>query len=200
MGNPQAIWNYEVKEAEGMARQLLDRNTDPITSRSAISAGGLLNRFRHGRKLKTTRDNLLFTKQLAFDAAREIFQGQDRETRMRSIAAKTKGLLDQDKEGVYTDKIRRKQVREISLLTDHYLGLLQTEEKSYPQMIRTAYQTPERYRSFLDSLEKAEHEVIQASISTVRRGSKMDRVRWFDKVKQVCREARQRELAEIFRL
>lgn len=52
----------------------------------------------------------LITKQLSFDAAKEIFQGQDRSFEMRAVEIKTKNLLDKDSLPIQ---------RKISILPQH---------------------------------------------------------------------------------
>ncbi len=153
-------------------------------------------RFR--KRLNLTRKNLLFTKRLAFAAAKEISQGKGRAEEVRFIEIKTKELLEKEKKGLYTEKVRRKQLHEIEVLVDHYLGLLNSNRASFPEMIRTSYQSYKDYLSFLHKLHHAEQEVIQATLATMRRGTKKDRRGWFRKVMETCRQVRMEEAERIF--
>ena len=181
-----------------MARRLLENQKIKIGWRILLLPFFLLDYFRFKKSLFVTRKNLLYTKQLAFDAAKDIYQGEDRSSEMDSIENKTKNFLDQDKKGLYTEKIRRKQLHEIELLIDHYLGLLNSNKSSYDEMIKIAYPFKKKYLSFYHTLRKAEQEVIQAAIATMRQGSKKDRAQWFKKVENVSRKAWLEEIDKIF--
>jgi hypothetical protein len=153
---------------------------------------------RYGKNHYVTRKNLLFTKQLAFDAAKKISQGADRSLVMGTVESKTQNLLDKEKKGFYTEKIRRKQLFEIELLVYHYLKLLASDKSTYDEMIKTAYPSHGRYLSFYGSLLKAEMEVIQAATATMRKGSKKERRRWFEKVEQFSKKAWTEEIERIY--
>ncbi len=198
MANPRAIWNHEVKKANKIARRLLDNRRVKAGWRILLLPFFLLDYFRFKKHLWVTRKNLLFTKQLAFDGARAIFEGSDRPTEISVIEKKTRGLLDRDKKGLYTEKIRRKQLHEIELLFDHYLGLLHSNRSDYDEMTKASYQTKRKYVAFLNTLQTAEDEVLQASITTVRTGTKKDRRLWFEKVKAATKKVRLAEAGNIF--
>jgi hypothetical protein len=69
---------------------------------------------------------------------------------------------------------------------------------SYGEMIKVTYQSKKRYLSFLNELHEIEQEVIQAAITTMRKGSKKDRLRWFRKVQETSKKARMEEVERIF--
>ena len=52
-----------------------------------FSASKYVHYFRFKKNLWVTRKNLLFTKQLAFDGARAIFEGSDRSTEIGAFNA-----------------------------------------------------------------------------------------------------------------
>jgi hypothetical protein len=135
---------------------------------------------------------------MAFDASKEIVGGESHAMQIRLIEIKTKKLLDKQKKGYYTEKLRRKQLQEIELLIDHYLDLLNSNENRYGEMIRTTYASRQKYLSFLNRLQKAEQEVIQAAITSMKRGSKQERLAWFRRVEEVSKEARGGEVEQIF--
>ena len=198
MANSRTIWNYEVKKADKIARRLLAHNRVKAGWRILLLPFFLLNYFRFKKHLWVTRKNLLFTRQLAFDGAKAIFEGGDRSTEIVAIERKTKNFLDKDKKGFYTEKIRRKQLHEIDLLLDHYLGLLNSDKSDYDGMTAVRYQTRGKYLSFIDTLQKAEMEVIQAAVSTMRKGSKSDRRQWFNRIKDISRQSWMDEVQRIF--
>ena len=171
-----------------MARRLIETESVKFGWRILLLPSFLLDYSRFKKNCFLTRKNLLYTKQLAFDAAKKIFQGQARASEMASIEFKTKNLLDKDKKGLYTEKIRRKQLQEIELLIDHYLSLFNSDKADYDGMIKTVYPSKQKYMTFFNTLQRAEQEVIQAAIATVRKGSKKDRIQWFKKVENVSRK------------
>ncbi len=193
-----SIWNHEINVENKIARNLVETKKVKFGWRILIPPFFLLDYFRYKKSLILTRKNLLFTKQLSFDAAKEIFQGKDRSFEIRSIEIKTKNILDKDRKGFYTEKIRRKQFHEIDLLITHYLGLLNSRKSKYDEMIKTFYKTKGKYLSFLNTLQKAEQEVIQASITTIKKGSKKNRIQWFKKVEETSKKAMMDEVERIF--
>jgi hypothetical protein len=198
MANSRTIWNYEVKKADKIAGRLLENSRVKAGWRMLLLPFFLLDYFRFKKNLWVTRKNLLFTKQLAFDGARAIFEGSDRSTEIGAIEQKTKNFLNKDKKGFYTEKIRRKQLHEIEVLLDHYLGLLNSDKSNYDGMTEVSYQTRGKYLSFIDTLQKAEREVIQAAVTTMRKGSKSDRRQWFKRVKEISRQTWIDEAKRIF--
>jgi biotin synthase-like enzyme len=132
--------------------------------------------FSHMR-LKGAREvfaqNLLFTKKLALDAALAMTKnGQSKPHAMSNLEEKTKALLASVEDGIYSEKIRQKQLEEVHLLIDHYCRLLQAEGEEYPTLVAHAYNTLNRYNSFLEELKGAEEEVNRAALKTL--GSQAD--------------------------
>jgi len=198
MKNFRSVWRHEVKQADKMACGIIETKQPPVNWRILLLPLWISDHIRFKKSLSLTRKNLLFTKRLAFDAAKEIFGGKDRALEFRLIEIKTKNLLDKEKKGLYTEKIRRKQFAEIDLLIDHYLALFNSNRKAYGEMVKAAYSSKKTYQSFLSKLQKSEEEVIQASITSVRRGSKKDRTRWFQKVKSTSKKIKTAEVDMIF--
>ena len=144
------------------------------------------------------RKNLFFTKKFALDAGNNIHQGKDRALEIRLIEINTKAILDKEKKGFYTEKIRNKQLREIEFLIDHYLDLLSSNQPSCKDAIKAKYTSKGKYLHFLNSLQKIEQEVIQAAITTMRKGTKRERRLWFDKVKATTRKVRLKEADRFY--
>ncbi len=128
----------------------------------------IISFIKHKRTKEIFTLNFLFTKKLALEAALDMVgKGQTKEDAMEGIKEKTGELLSSDEKGIYSQKIRNKQMREIDLLIDHYVKLLQTPAKDYKTMIQSAYQTWEQYNAFLTELKRAERDVNRAAQQTV---------------------------------
>lgn len=198
MEGSKVIWDHEVDQSDKIARSLIEAGKVGFSWRIFFFPSELVKYIRYRRSLFLTRKNLLFTKQLAFEAAKEIFQGKDRALEIDSIEIKTKEFLRKDEKRIYTEKIRRKQLHEIELLIDHYLLLFNSNKSGYAEMIEAAYQSKKEYLSFLDKLQQIEEEVIHAAIVTVQRESRKDRLIWFRKVQDVSMKTRMEEVERIF--
>ncbi len=198
MEKSSVIWNSEVDQADKIARGLIETKRAEFRWKTLFYPSLLLACIRFRKHLFLTRKNFLFTKQLAFEAAKEISRGKDHAGERSSIEIKTKKILEKDGKGFYSEKIRLKQLDEIELLIDHYLQLLNSDRPSYAEMIKTAYKSKKEYLSFLNKLQRTEEEVIQAAVVTMQKGSTQDRLKWFKKVQRVSRKARMEEVERIF--
>jgi hypothetical protein len=127
-----------------------------------------MNLFKHRRKKEAFILNLLFTKKLALDAAKEMVANDlTREAALSSAETATNSVLAADNKGVYSDKVRQKQLREIDLLIGHYHILMMAEGKDYESMLRGAYGDRQVYLEFLRQLNRAEKEVNHAALQMV---------------------------------
>lgn len=198
MGNSRAIWKHEVNQADKIARDLIDASRIKLGWRILLLPNFIVDYIRFKKSLMLTRKNFLFTKRFAFNAAKQIYRGENRAEQVRFIEIKTTKLLDKERKGYYTEKIRRKQLQEIEQLIDHYLRLLRSNKNKYAEMIRAIYQSRKEYLSFLNALQKVEQEVIQAAITTMKKGSKQERLNWFGKVEEAFKKARMEEAEKIF--
>jgi hypothetical protein len=198
MGNERTIWNHEVKQANKIARSLVDASRIKLGWRILLLPNFLIQYFYYKKNLILTRKNLLFTKRMAFDAAKEIEGGGSRATQIRLVEIKTKKLLDKERKGYYTEKLRRKQLNEIEMLIEHYLSLLNSKGKNHAEMVRAEYPSKEKYLSFLNRLQKAEQGVIQAAITSMKKASKQERIAWFTQLTAATEEARGEEVEQIF--
>jgi hypothetical protein len=198
MGHERTIWNHEVKQANKIARSLVDAKRIKSGWRILLLPDFFIHYIYYKKNLILTRKNLLFTKRMAFDAAKEIVGGESRATQIRLVEIKTKKLVDRERKGYYTEKLRRKQLNEISLLIDHYLNLLNSKGKNHAELIRGQYPSKEKYVSFLKRLQGAEQGVIQAAITSMKRGSRQERIAWFTRLTAASKEAREEEVEQIF--
>jgi len=198
MKNYRVIWKHEVDQANQIALALLSNQGLIPLWRFLIVPLFFLDRFRFDKKVRRTRKNLLFTKKLAFTAAREIKSGKERSWELRRIEIKTKEILNKDRGGFYTEKVIKKQLVEIDFLIDYFLQLLDTNQPTYPQMIMAHFKKKGRFTNFLIELQKVEEEVIQAAVTSMRTGNKKERRNWFDKLRQATKESRMKEAEKIF--
>ena len=144
--------------------------------------------------------NLLFTKNLALEAAFDMIEkGLGKEKVISKIKDKTGDILASDTKGVYSQKIRLKQMKEIELLVGHYQRLLEAEGQDYDTMTKNAYQTLEKYTAFLDQLEQAEKEVYKAAQKTVKATTGSDLVSKMEKATERVRKARAEKIFETIK-
>jgi hypothetical protein len=198
MGNFRTIWKHEVAQTDQISKILLDNKKVALDWKIMLVPVFLYKVYRYRKDLGFTRKNFLFTKQLAYDAAKNIFQGKEQAWEFRRIEIQTKEVLDREKKGFYTEKIRRRQLSEIDLLIKHYLGLFNAKQSKYPEIINEIYKSKANYLSFLSALQKAEEDVIQAAITTMRKGTKKDRRKWFQSVKDTTKKVRMAEADKIY--
>jgi hypothetical protein len=198
MANMGHIWQRETRQADRIAGVLTEASKVKIGWRILLLPLFLTDYFRHLGRRRRTRKNLLFTKELAFDAAKNAHKTGEPAWEIRKYETKTQEILDREKKGLYTDKIRRKQLLEIEFLMNHYLDLFKVDGSSYKAVIKSMYPSRGRYLEFLNKLQKAEEDVIQAAIATVRKGSKKERRQWYDKVRTTTRKFRMEETDRIY--
>lgn len=199
MGNLKNIRRHEIKRTREIARRIIEKKQVAMISKILLFPFYAIAILRYRRSITRTSKNLFFTQQLAMDAAEEVMQGTERNAALEGIDARTREILEKEGKGLYTEKIRRKQFREIECLLNHYLRLLKGEGDTYGQMVKAAYNSKKEYLAFLKKLRAKEQEVIQASVATVRTGSKKDRMTWFRKVQEATQDARREEADVIFR-
>lgn len=158
----------------------------------------IANFFRFKRSREIFALNFLFTKKLALEAAfNMIKKDQNKEEAMAWIKDKTKEILFSDQKGIYSQKIRQKQLKEIELLIDHYLKLLGAEGKDYESMTKNAYQVRENYSAFLTMLKQAETEVNRAAQQTVKVATASDLVSKMENAVEKIRTARAEKIFAI---
>jgi len=144
--------------------------------------------------------NLLFTKNLALEAAFDMIEkGLGKEKVISKIKDKTGDILASDTKGIYSQKIRLKQMKEIELLVGHYQRLLEAEGQDYDTMTKNAYQTLGKYTAFLDQLEQAEKEVYKAAQKTVKATTGSDLVSKMEKATERVRKARAEKIFETIK-
>jgi hypothetical protein len=128
----------------------------------------ILSFMRSKEQRELFSQNLMFTKKMALEAALEMLnKTQTKEAVMRRILSETQQLLSSVPNGLYSDAIRQKQLKEIDLLIDHYCKLMQAEGNDYGTLVANAYHTKEHYAIFQDKLTSVEQEVTRAARETL---------------------------------
>ncbi|OGP89618.1 MAG: hypothetical protein A2157_17070 [Deltaproteobacteria bacterium RBG_16_47_11] len=123
-------------------------------------------RFRRAREIFVL--NFLFTKKLALEAAFDMVKkGGTKEEAVARVKEKTGEILASDQKGIYSSKIRQRQMREMELLIDHYYKLLNAEGRDYATMVKKTYKDRKDYAAFIGQLGQVEKEVIRAATQTL---------------------------------
>ena len=105
-------------------------------------------------------------------------------------------ILSSDQKGIYSEKVRLKQILEIDLLIDHYQKLLVSEGKNYSDMVKAAYEDREVFNTFLNRLTSAEKEVNRAALQTV--GKNIEAKDFVARMEKAVSRIRDRDLDNIF--
>ncbi|MFP4071405.1 MAG: NF038143 family protein, partial [Desulfovibrionales bacterium] len=129
----------------------------------------------------------LHTKTLALDAALEESKGH------KPLDERSAQDLPSEDQAW---KIREQQHQELDLLREHYLLLLRSSGKSYPELVRSGYSTSGAYRSFLNRLIKAEGAVNRAVLDVHHPGEEAQDV--VHRMEQNAEDLREKEIQEIF--
>ncbi|UCE51428.1 MAG: NF038143 family protein, partial [Desulfobacterales bacterium] len=87
------------------------------------------------------------------------------------------------------------QLREIDLLIDHYLKLLQAEGDDYASLVLSAYPTNEDYRVFQQKLTSIEKQVAQTARRTLGAQTDADML---IRIESATDELRSAEIQQIF--
>jgi hypothetical protein len=194
----RTIWKHEVQQAQKIALALLSDQALIPAWRFFILPLYLMDRFRFDRRVRQIRRNLLFTKKLALEAAKNVHAGKQRTWEMRRIEARTGDILAKEKKGLYTEPVRLKQLAEIEVFTDYYLDLIDSNQNNYVDMVKALFGSKGKYLNFLASLQRTEQDVMQAAVDTMRTGSKKERRQWFEKVGATSKKIRLQEADAIF--
>lgn len=125
----------------------------------------LTNLMKNKRAKEVFILNYLFTKNLAVEAAKlSAIKTVDKPEALTLAEIKTENILLSDKKGLYSNRIRQAQLKEIALLFDHYQFLISTEAKEYNLMVKLAYPSRESLEDFYIQLTRIEIEVNKAAL------------------------------------
>ncbi len=149
---------------------------------------------RRSSETRRYSDLFLFPRKLSLDGALDILNGEDRKKILSQIEDAMKQWLASL--NLYSEKLHRKHMEEISLLIDHYSKLLHAEGNDYSGLVKYTYQARESYEAYLHRLSAAEQEVDHA-IAEMRGETKEIWERLRAEALQV-RELRTKEVNQIF--
>jgi hypothetical protein len=156
----------------------------------------LFNFLKFKRARETFALNFMFTKKLALEAAFDMIKkGENKEAAMTRIKEKTGQVLASDQKGIYSSKIRQRQMREIDLLIEHYSRLLNAEGRDYETMVKNTYMDRKNYTVFVKQLEQVEKEVIRAATQTLGNSSASGIA---SKMEETTERIRRAEIETIF--
>lgn len=163
----ERILEQERSLAKRVANTVIEQ--PPITAWEVLIPIVFLYNFLRFRRVKEIFVlNFLFTKKLALQAAFDMVKKRGtKEEAIAWVKEKTGQVLASDQKGIYSSKIRQRQMREIELLIDHYDKLLNAEGKDYITMVKNTYKDQEDYAAFVVQLEQVEKEVIRAATQTL---------------------------------
>lgn len=157
----------------------------------------VVNLLRHKRKREAFILNFLFTKKIALETARDMVERNvSRDAAMQMAEEATGKVLASDTKGVYADKVRQRQLREIELLAGHYYKLIITEGKTYEEMVEEAYSERREYLDFVRRLNQAEKEVNHAALATVGRNEAS--LNFINKMEKAVEKIRQTDADKYF--
>jgi hypothetical protein len=189
------IFKRERSLAQGLALSLIRFKTLTVWE-IMIPVIFILNyvKLKHSREIFV--QNQMFTKKMALDAALDMKKKDaSPETVMAQIQSKTKELVSSVPGGIYSDDIRRQQLKEIDLLIDHFSQLLNAEGNDYASLVAHAYHSAADYSSFLEQLKSAENEVMAAARRTL--GDQAD-MATAEKIESITDSMRAAEVKKIF--
>jgi hypothetical protein len=151
-------------------------------------------------KLKQSREvfiqNQIFTNTLALEATRDMFKrSQSRQEVFDTIEKKTKDLVSSVPDGIYSEEIRREQLKEIDFLMNHYGKLFEAEGDDYTILVRNAYVSRANYAAFLSQLSTVEKGVMMAAQRTL--GAKAD-LQAAGRLEELTEKVRAAEIEKIF--
>lgn len=100
-------------------------------------------------------------------------------------------LSEQDKD------LAQRQVQAIKVMEEHYLALMQAAGQSLEELVQNAYQSPEKYRRFINRLEETEQELNKYLLENVHTSEDSRIV--VRQVEQQCASLREEEIKLFFK-
>ena len=185
------IYNYERFIGSSVALRVV--KSKPIgVWEFLIPVVFILHFMRNKQNREVFIQNYLFTKQHALEAAHKMLKkGISREEALSRVREKTRTLLTApETQGIYSEKIREQQLKEIDFLFDHYLKLLGADGREYNALIRAAYVNRQSYLEFHEQLKSAEKSVSDAARQTLGPKADDDALRRIEKTTEDIRQAR----------
>lgn len=140
--------------------------------------------------------NLMFTKKLALEAAFEWIRDQRSiDEVMVSIEKQTQELVATAPDGIYSEQIRREQLKEARLLIEHYGRLLAADGADFKTLVSSVYPSLADYSDFTEKLRIAEARVTAAARRTL--GSRTD-TRTLARIETALNSMRNKQAQDIY--
>jgi len=185
------IYNYERHVGSAVALRVI--KSKPIgVWEFLIPIVFILHFMRNKQSREVFIQNYMFTKRHALDAAFKMLKkGLGKQDVMTNVKDKTRALLTAPQtRGIYSDAIRRQQMREIDLLFDHYGKLLGVEGEDYAALVRNAYGNRSGYMEFHEQLTTAEKKVSDAARQTLGSQADVDALQRIERATEAVRQSR----------
>ncbi len=200
------VLDTKIKNIQGEERETARAVANDVIGTMAVGVWDFLlpplfiiNLLKHQRSKEAFTLNFVFTKKLALEAAGNMLRsGLTKEASVAEVEQRTSSILSADRKGVYSEKVRLKQILEVRLLIDHYQKLITSEGKTYPEMVRAAYADRASFESFLSRLSAAEKEVNRAALQLA--GKNPEAKEFVARMEEAVRQVRRRDLDNYFPL
>lgn len=148
MQNYDIILNNERKIMEEMVDKLSEFVDVGFLKKLSLKLG----------KRKFVEDLLVGTK-LTLDAAVEVRMGEGKDKKVSEAALEISKTLSNVP---YTSEVMEAHRKNIAIVIDHFLTLLDAEGASYEDLVRSAYGSKENYLASIERIEQVEKAMIDA--------------------------------------
>lgn len=166
-----SISAYEQRMAQIITAQILEKpELSPWMILVPIVFIPFIQRYQKYKELcKAFSGGFLYTKKIALDIAYEVYKNGLPKENLPDLIIKS---VEKHPNAVpEVLNIYQKQIQEIKLLSEHYLGLLEMEKTQYGEMVISYYQNEHNYLGFINKLTEAEKEVNRATSRTFKDGA-----------------------------
>jgi len=166
--NYKSILAYETKTAQIITSKIIEK---PELSAWMVLMPIVFILFiqryqKYNESSKGFSAGYLYTKKIALETAYRIY---NYEISREEASALVVEIVQKNPNAELTIlNIYNQQIKEIKLLSEHYLALLATKKDSYNQMVVSHYQTEDNYLGFVNQLAETEKEVTKASTPTFK--------------------------------
>jgi len=133
----------------------------PLTAWHFIIPGMFIFDFlRRNSETRRYSELFLFPRKSALHGTLDVLKGDDRKQVFSRVEEDIRQWLMSLK--LYSERLLRGHMEQITLLIDHYIKLFQAEGNSYPKLVRNVYKTQDQFMGYLQRLVAAEQEVDEA--------------------------------------
>jgi len=168
--------------------------TRPLTVWHTIIPGFFIIDFRRGSAIRQYTKHFMFPRNLAMDAAVAEMQAANKEPMDSDLADNIGIWLESLK--LYSPDLVKAHVKLIAILTAHYLKLLQADGDTFYLLIEHAYQNPDNFKQFIETITPAENEVDHLVIEQLG-GNQKVKEKIFAEQQQIAKR-RQKILDKVF--